>query len=1467
MKLKLISTLLFFWIPFLLNSQSEGGFGFRRFANTANLTATSVNNSDKSASRRAYVHSTGLYYFWNGTKWVEEFGYNRYFSVKTNLPFNSFDPYLSFVDLQNYYSGRVGIIRVDTTVLLPDDITVNSAVQFIGNGNLDISNTKEIVFNSYVEAEPSQYIFTGDGDYVFNQTSVSALYSNWFGANELNIDNTQQIQKSLDAAITSSIGSVKILGGQYSISKGLLIRNGSSTVTLSFSGSTNYDGDNGTTLYMTDTTNFAIGIQGGRNVHISNLYLSGKQNSFNPTVAQLVTIPESTFDNNLGRNTRYSPYSGVVIDPFKSGGAPADGGYPGFTSQYSNSHSTSSNIKISDVVIRYFISGVTISPSGSGGNGAEISVEDCVVDRNMFGIATGSGQNRDVQVTGTSVSLSKYAMVGSKFGAQIGTMPIFDNGQISSVKFIGEFNTTIGDCKISNMYGESIWAIGNWAGRGSALSFTNVEINFALDTETGVADAPSVLTCVDVPFVMEGGSLVYSNYRAVNIVAFTALFKGTLLNRPVQNLMNNGAFEDAVQYIGCKILGYNGTLGDYRQDQVVDVVNYTNTRNVNVLKNAKITYAENDGIVDAYSENSRNKVVYSQVSQNKQWTIILETKTVTIDTANRTGTFTTSFPGKYRVGDIIGFAASTRTPNGSATFTDLGFVSNISGGTITLSHVPMGVTTGGYQLELFEMPRFTGTWRGNIQAGTNKLIVTSKPITPGGDNASIRWPVGMRVYSKQATRTSTGIPRGTYVSSVVADTIYLSNTTDTTYTEIEFFNADLRATFYSLDGRYQLETDTLRSVSYQRGDEIIFLNHPYRRKAIITLGGFTPDIKIEFKNIYGADAGRPTPADIDTNLLYYAIDSTAYYIWDGSQWNEIGGNFVNIYIANGFQSDATRIFHIDSTQLFAMGQFPNFPSLALDGTDKGYYYNPANDVLRLINGNGVDGVVSRADIKSDNINLNVVDATGDFEGHLYVDYTGFENLAKDNNLSLNSSIAGTINNNKANLVMSANNTNGNSSIFSAIYDIGDTAKVVAMHREIDGNAYFTTAYLGTYDFSSFAFRSLTEGFGIQTAFLGGSNPSFDWFRVELEGGDTTTNAISLYEKYALSNSQPSTTLGDTSFHVWVGNGSTTVPMFLELDELCDMCGGSGGNGIYGGDGDIPTGGSQASMNNIGETVRFVMNTGNTTLREMLRFSTVENAFTRYFVFTSPVDSARFFRASSGRQYTFQTYGGTAFQMASDSILSRLADSLHIVEGSNQTKTTVRFIAGLTPGNIEKRVDGGAANNGDVLISNSDDWTVVPLSNYTMKVLQDFTTDVNNSGTGETDLYSYTIPASTLSLDGSKIDAVYGGTFNDITSTPRLRVYFAGNNIFDSGALTVSATGGWNVSTFLIRTGATTARVIVNVNTPGTSITTHSVQTDLTGQDFNIGNILKITATVTGAGGGSDDATAKLGTVMYIPKVY
>jgi len=176
---------------------------------------------------------------------------------------------------------------------------------------------------------------------------------------------------------------------------------------------------------------------------------------------------------------------------------------------------------------------------------------------------------------------------------------------------------------------------------------------------------------------------------------------------------------------------------------------------------------------------------------------------------------------------------------------------------------------------------------------------------------------------------------------------------------------------------------------------------------------------------------------------------------------------------------------------------------------------------------------------------------------------------------------------------------------------------------------------------------------------------------------------------------------------------------LKTVDLSSLSGGGAadGNGIYGdgtdnsGDDNLPVGGTQVGMNAIGKTLRLVSNTGNTTTREILRLSTVENAFTRFIVATGPVDSARFFRASAGREYTWQTYGGSALTIASDSIVKLVGDSLLVTEDIVPISVKTRFIVGLTDQYYAKRFDGNSANNGDVIVSNGTDWIVAPITNY------------------------------------------------------------------------------------------------------------------------------------------------------------
>lgn len=109
------------------------------------------------------------------------------------------------------------------------------------------------------------------------------------------------------------------------------------------------------------------------------------------------------------------------------------------------------------------------------------------------------------------------------------------------------------------------------------------------------------------------------------------------------------------------------------------------------------------------------------------------------------------------------------------------------------------------------------------------------------------------------------------------------------------------------------------------------------------------------------------------------------------------------------------------------------------------------------------------------------------------------------------------------------------------------------------------------------------------------------------------------------------------------------------------------------------------------------------------------------------------------------------------------------------------------------------------------------------------TDLTTSGTSETDLYLYTIPANTLSQNGDTLQIKFGVIKSGINNPAVVRYYFDGTN--QLGAFTELQYQAWTIQ--IIRTSSTTARIIFEL-------------TPETGQDttiFQTVNSLDFTATI------------------------
>ena len=199
-----------------------------------------------------------------------------------------------------------------------------------------------------------------------------------------------------------------------------------------------------------------------------------------------------------------------------------------------------------------------------------------------------------------------------------------------------------------------------------------------------------------------------------------------------------------------------------------------------------------------------------------------------------------------------------------------------------------------------------------------------------------------------------------------------------------------------------------------------------------------------------------------------------------------------------------------------------------------------------------------------------------------------------------------------------------------------------------------------------------------------------------------------------------------------------------------------------------------------------------------------------------------------------------------------------------TQSANTFLAGPTTG-VATVPTFRAIIAGDIPnISQSQVTNLVTDLSRTPIQLKDFYSDSNNSGILETDLFSYTTLANLFANNGEKTISAFAGSFNDVTASSQLKVYFAGVVIGDTGALTMSVTGAWIVNVSIMRTGVSTARSIVNISTPGASTASYTKYTTLTGLTFTSTNIIKITGTASGATGGSGDITATYGNVFWQP---
>jgi hypothetical protein len=203
-----------------------------------------------------------------------------------------------------------------------------------------------------------------------------------FGAKSDNSDAAEAIQLTIDLVIRNpGVQTVYIPAGTYKCNSPLICANPGSTnytfFQISIEGETNFWAASGfsTVLDFSGFNNtFGIGLHQAKGASIRHLMLNGAWKYNVPSAYEFYNTPLGSFTDGVCRDSRYSPYAGIVIDPFGPS-LPSDGGYPGLSSHYFGSNGGSTGVTLEDVFIINFVIGFISSPNGQTVNAELIRAE------------------------------------------------------------------------------------------------------------------------------------------------------------------------------------------------------------------------------------------------------------------------------------------------------------------------------------------------------------------------------------------------------------------------------------------------------------------------------------------------------------------------------------------------------------------------------------------------------------------------------------------------------------------------------------------------------------------------------------------------------------------------------------------------------------------------------------------------------------------------------------------------------------------------------------------------------------------------------------------------------------------------------------------------------------------------------------------------------------------------------------
>ena len=305
----------------------------------------------------------------------------------------------------------------------------------------------------------------------------------------------KELQNKIDSAV--KINGVVLVNRNYKIDKPLVAAkwNGKDYdyFTIQIIGqATMWDVNSRSVIVATFNDAPALSIHKGKGVLIKGINLQGEFKPPTLTTEQLYSTTLDEYSQGNSRDSRYSPYCAIAIDPFMHK-LPPDNGYPMLKSWYrgSNSVNGSIGIRIEDCTMNGFIVGAITSPNGHTLNAESITFQNIRIGNCKIGFAGCQSNEKMVRVINVGAWGTTHTLFGfNLYGNQEAGNWIVDGVNVAGnvVQLITRKSNGSFPMYLSNVFAESIGSIGEWSTNLSDR-MDNASVNFRyIDQTNGFPD-------------------------------------------------------------------------------------------------------------------------------------------------------------------------------------------------------------------------------------------------------------------------------------------------------------------------------------------------------------------------------------------------------------------------------------------------------------------------------------------------------------------------------------------------------------------------------------------------------------------------------------------------------------------------------------------------------------------------------------------------------------------------------------------------------------------------------------------------------------------------------------------------------------------------------------------------------------------------------------------------------------------